>query len=60
MRPPRRRHAPPTVQAAKVVSKPITEFDEFTGRFEAVERVEIRPRVSGYVVARRTSSRATK
>jgi multidrug efflux system membrane fusion protein len=42
-------HAPPTVQAAKVVSKPITEFDEFTGRFEAVERVEIRPRVSGYV-----------
>ncbi len=42
-------HAPPTVQAAKVVAKPITEFDEFTGRFEAVERVEIRPRVSGYV-----------
>src|SRR5215831_20242851 len=39
----------PTVQAAKVVSKPITEFDEFTGRFEAVERVEVRPRVSGYV-----------
>jgi multidrug efflux system membrane fusion protein len=44
-------HAPPTVQAAKVVSKPITEFDEFTGRFEAVERVEIRPRVSGYVTS---------
>src|SRR4249919_892257 len=43
--------APPTVQAAKVVSKPITEFDEFTGRFEAVERVEVRPRVSGYVTA---------
>ena len=43
--------APPSVQAAKVVSKPITEFDEFTGRFEAVERVEIRPRVSGYVTA---------
>jgi multidrug efflux system membrane fusion protein len=42
-------HAPPTVQAAKVVAKPITEFDEFSGRFEAVERVEIRPRVSGYV-----------
>jgi len=41
--------APPSVQAAKVISKPITEFDEFTGRFEAVERVEIRPRVSGYV-----------
>ncbi len=45
--------APPAVQAAKVISKPITEFDEFTGRFEAVERVEIRPRVSGYVTSAR-------
>ena len=42
---------PPAVAAAKVVSKPVTEFDEFTGRFEAVERVEIRPRVSGYITA---------
>jgi multidrug efflux system membrane fusion protein len=33
------------------VSKPITEFDEFTGRFEAVERVEVRPRVAGYVTS---------
>ena len=31
------------------MSKSITEFDEFTGRFEAVERVEVRPRVSGYI-----------
>jgi len=45
--------APPSVQVAKVVSKPITEFDEFTGRFEAVERVEVRPRVSGYVTSTR-------
>jgi RND family efflux transporter MFP subunit len=45
--------APPPVQAAKVISKPVTEFDEFTGRFEAVERVEVRPRVSGYVAATR-------
>lgn len=43
--------APPSVAVAKVVSKPITEFDEFTGRFEAVERVEVRPRVSGYIVS---------
>jgi RND family efflux transporter MFP subunit len=43
--------APPAVQAAKVISKSVTEFDEFTGRFEAVERVEVRPRVSGYVTA---------
>jgi RND family efflux transporter MFP subunit len=42
---------PPPVQAAKVISRPVTEFDEFTGRFEAVERVEVRPRVSGYVMA---------
>ena len=43
--------APPSLQAARVIAKPITEFDEFTGRFEAVERVEVRPRVSGYVTA---------
>ncbi|HET7811391.1 MAG TPA: efflux RND transporter periplasmic adaptor subunit [Steroidobacteraceae bacterium] len=43
--------APPAVEAAKVISKRVTEFDEFTGRFEAVERVEVRPRVSGYVTA---------
>ena len=41
--------APPAVQASKVIQKSITEFDQFTGRFEAVERVEVRPRVSGYV-----------
>jgi multidrug efflux system membrane fusion protein len=45
--------APPAFAAAKVISKPITEFDEFTGRVEAVERVEIRPRVSGYVTSAR-------
>jgi len=43
--------APPAVAAAKVVQKAVTEFDEFTGRFEAVERVDIRPRVSGYIVS---------
>jgi len=40
---------PPQVSVAQVVSRQVTEFDEFTGRFEAVERVEIRPRVSGYI-----------
>jgi RND family efflux transporter MFP subunit len=40
---------PPQVDVAQVVSRQVTEFDEFTGRFEAVERVEIRPRVSGYI-----------
>jgi RND family efflux transporter MFP subunit len=42
---------PPAVAAAKVITKSITEFDEFSGRVEAVERVEVRPRVSGYVIA---------
>src|SRR5712671_5793375 len=40
---------PPQVTVAQVLSKPVTEFDEFTGRFEAINRVEIRPRVSGYI-----------
>ena len=40
---------PPQVDVAQVIARRVTEFDEFTGRFEAVERVEIRPRVSGYI-----------
>ncbi len=39
----------PEVSVAQVVQRPITDFDEFTGRFVAVERVELRPRVSGYI-----------
>jgi RND family efflux transporter MFP subunit len=39
----------PQVTVAAAISRKVTEFDEFTGRFEAVERVEIRPRVSGYI-----------
>src|SRR5260370_31655521 len=31
------------------MSKQVKEFDEFTGRFEALVRVELRPRVSGYI-----------
>src|SRR3974390_1933883 len=41
----------PQVSVAQVVSRPITEFDEFTAHFEAVERVELRPRVSGYIAS---------
>ena len=32
-----------------VPEREITEWDEFTGRLEAVDQVEIRPRVSGYI-----------
>jgi RND family efflux transporter MFP subunit len=39
----------PQVTIAAAIARKVTEFDEFTGRFEAVERVEVRPRVSGYV-----------
>jgi RND family efflux transporter MFP subunit len=39
----------PQVTVATAILRKVTEFDEFTGRFEAVERVEVRPRVSGYI-----------
>lgn len=37
------------VSVAEVLQQPINEWDEFTGRLEAPESVEIRPRVSGYI-----------
>lgn len=40
---------PPPVTVAVVPQRNVTEWDEFTGRFEAVDAVEIRPRVSGYI-----------
>jgi RND family efflux transporter MFP subunit len=40
---------PPQVSVAQVVQRPVNEFDEFTGRFEAIEHVDLRPRVSGYI-----------
>jgi multidrug efflux system membrane fusion protein len=40
---------PPAVTVAPVLERDITEWDEFSGRLEAVNEVEIRPRVSGYI-----------
>ena len=37
------------VSVAEVIQQPINEWDEFTGRLEAPESVEVRPRVSGYI-----------
>jgi len=37
------------VTVSSPVVKPIIEYDEFTGRLEAVRTVEVRPRVSGYI-----------
>ena len=34
---------------AKPLASRVAQWDEFTGRFEAMERVEVRPRVSGYI-----------
>ena len=40
---------PPQVSVAQVLSRQVREWDDFTGRVAAVETVELRPRVSGYV-----------
>jgi multidrug efflux system membrane fusion protein len=40
---------PPEVSVAQVVRKPVQQWDEFTGRVTAIETVDLRPRVSGYV-----------
>jgi RND family efflux transporter MFP subunit len=40
--------APPVTVAAAVAGK-VKDWDEFTGRFEAIQHVQLRPRVSGYV-----------
>ncbi len=42
---------PAKVTVAEVVSRDVTEWDEFTGRLEAVDSVAVRPRVSGYISA---------
>jgi membrane fusion protein, multidrug efflux system len=40
---------PPAVTVARPLEKTITEWDEYTGRFTAVETVEVRARVSGFI-----------
>jgi len=39
----------PEVSVSQVLVKRVNDWDEFTGRLQAVESVEIRPRVSGYI-----------
>jgi membrane fusion protein, multidrug efflux system len=41
--------AAPPVTVAQPVKRTVTDWDEFTGRFEAVEEVQVRARVGGYV-----------
>lgn len=40
---------PPPVTIAAPIAKRIQTWDEYSGHFEAVETVEVRPRVSGFI-----------
>jgi RND family efflux transporter MFP subunit len=39
----------PEVDVSKPIVREVTEWDEYTGRVEAIDTVEVRPRVSGYL-----------
>jgi RND family efflux transporter MFP subunit len=41
--------ATPEVTVAPAINEQVTEWDEFTGHLEAVQSVEVRPRVSGFI-----------
>lgn len=40
---------PPVVTVSRPVTREVVEWDEYTGRFDAVETVEVRARVAGYL-----------
>jgi RND family efflux transporter MFP subunit len=40
---------PPTVAVAKPIKRTVFDFDEYVGRFTAINSVEVRARVSGYL-----------
>lgn len=52
----------PEVTVAHPLVKPIVDWDDYTGRFEAINSVELRPRVTGYIqsIAFRDGQFATK
>jgi RND family efflux transporter MFP subunit len=41
----------PPVTVAQPVKRTVTDWDEFTGRFDAVFQVQVRPRVGGFITA---------
>src|SRR3954467_1746519 len=43
--------APPSVTIAQPTKRIVTDWDEFTGRFEAVEEGQVRARVGGFVTS---------
>lgn len=47
-----KKSAPPSLPPVSVsapVARQVVDWDEFVGRFEAIQTVEVRPRISGYV-----------
>ena len=40
---------PPPVTVAQPVKRTVTDWDQFTGRFEAIQEVQVRARVGGFV-----------
>jgi gold/copper resistance efflux system membrane fusion protein len=48
---PARAPAPPTVQVVEAIERTLPETKQLTGRLAAVEHVELRPRVGGYIAA---------
>jgi multidrug efflux system membrane fusion protein len=42
---------PPSVTVAQPIKRTVSDWDEFTGRFEAVEEVQVRARVGGFVTS---------
>jgi membrane fusion protein, multidrug efflux system len=43
--------APAPVTVAQPTKRTVTDWDEFTGRFEAIEEVQVRARVGGFVTS---------
>lgn len=48
-RPPAPAQALPAVVAAQPLTRSVTDWDDYAGRFEAVDTVEVRPRVAGAI-----------
>jgi multidrug efflux system membrane fusion protein len=46
---PQQAASPPPVTVAQPTKRTVTDWDEFTGRFEAIEEVQVKARVGGFV-----------
>lgn len=40
---------PPTVEVARPLRRPVVDWEDYVGRFESLDTVDLRPRVSGYL-----------